>query len=183
MGLYEDKYLTSVVRRAQANDGDAFAELYAMTYERQYNYANRYLSNPDDAWDALQEVYILALRKLDSLRDPLCLNAWLTQINSRICYAMQQDRNCLTGVDFDGEQSDPEADPEFMLLQSADAEAVRRSIGKLPDKQRQAISMRYERQLSLQEIADEMQCSISSVTRYLEKGRDAMHELLKREGV
>lgn len=170
-----------MIKRAQQQDNDAFSELYAMTYERQYNYAKKYLSNPDDAWDAVQEVYILALKKLNTLRDPLCINAWLTQINSRICYDMLQSRKMYISAALDFERENEDLNPESRLVQDADAEILRKLIDMLPDRQRQAITLKYIRQYSLQQIADTMGCSISSVTRYLEKGRDSLELMLKKE--
>lgn len=177
----EERYLVSVIKKAQQQDQDAFSELYAMTYERQYNYAKNYLSNPDDAWDAVQEVYILAMRKLDTLRDPHCINAWLTQINSRVCYDMLKSRRMYITVELNLEHADEELNPENQLLQNADTEILKKQIDKLPYKQKQAITLKYFKSFSLQQIADVMECSISSVTRYLEKGRDSLEQLLKKE--
>lgn len=130
----------------------------------------------------MQEVYILALRKLNTLRDPLCINAWLTQINSRICYDMLEKRRRYATVDYrlELERADEELNPENQLLHTVDQEIIHQLINRLPDKQKQALTMKYIRQMSLQEIADTMDCSISSVTRYLERARDSL-ELLLRE--
>ena len=37
------QYLAKIVTRAQAGDSDAFAELYAATYQKQYRFACKYL--------------------------------------------------------------------------------------------------------------------------------------------
>lgn len=131
----------------------------------------------------MQEVYILALRKLNTLRDPLCINAWLTQINSRICFDMQKKRRQHLTVDIDLalERADEELNPENQLLHTVDQEIIHQLINRLPDKQKQALTMKYIRQMSLQEIADTMDCSISSVTRYLERARDSLELLLQKE--
>lgn len=173
--------MISIVKKAQEHDSDAFSELYAMTYERQYNYARQYLSNPDDAWDAVQEVYILALKKLDTLRDPLCIGAWLTQINSRVCYDILKNRKMYVAIELEIERADEGLNPENQMLQNADAENLLKLIDRLPDKPKQAITLKYIRHLSLQQIADMMDCSISSVTRYLEKGRVGLEQLLRKE--
>ncbi len=175
--------MTALVKRAQAHDSDAFSELYAITYGRQYNYANNYLSDPDEAWDAVQEVYILALKKLDTLRDPLCINAWLTQINSRVCYDIQKNRRQYVTVEYDItlERADEELNPENQLLHTVDKELLHQLLDRLPDKQKQAVTLKYIKQMSLQQIADTMDCSISSVTRYLERARDSLERMLKKE--
>ena len=48
------KYIAKLVSRAQTGDSDAFAELYAATYQRQYHFAYRYLKDEYLAQDALQ---------------------------------------------------------------------------------------------------------------------------------
>lgn len=175
------RYLVPLVKRAQAHDSDAFSELYAITYGRQYNYAKNYLNDPDEAWDAVQEVYILALKKLDTLRDPLCINAWLTQINSRICFNIVKNRRQYLAADFDFEleSADEELNPETQLLHNTDEALLYQMIDRLPDTQRQVVALRFIRQLSLQQVAEEMECSVSSVTRYIERARESLAQMLK----
>ena len=64
MEALDYKYIAKLVSRAQIGDTDAFAELYAATYQRQYLYAYHYLKDEYLAQDALQETYILALKNL-----------------------------------------------------------------------------------------------------------------------
>lgn len=45
MEALDYKYIAKLVSRAQIGDTDAFAELYAATYQRQYLYAYHYLKD------------------------------------------------------------------------------------------------------------------------------------------
>lgn len=83
-------YIADLVVRAQSDDTDAFAELYAATYQKQYNFAYSYLNDAYLAQDALQETYTIALKDLSKLKDPLLLVAWLNQINFRVCFHMRK---------------------------------------------------------------------------------------------
>lgn len=129
----------------------------------------------------MQEVYILALRKLDTLRDPLCINAWLTQINSRICFNIVKNRRQYLATDFDFalESAGEELNPETQLLHNTDEALLYQMIDRLPDAQRQVVALRFIRQLSLQQVAEEMECSVSSVTRYIERARESLAQMLK----
>ena len=49
-------YIAGLVIRAQHSDSDAFAELYALTYNKVYNYTRHYLRDDFLAQDAMQEV-------------------------------------------------------------------------------------------------------------------------------
>ena len=48
-------YIAGLVIRAQHSDSDAFAELYALTYNKVYNYTRHYLRDDFLAQDAMQE--------------------------------------------------------------------------------------------------------------------------------
>ena len=83
----EDRaYITELVKRAQKNDSNAFAELYTMTYETEYAFSRKYMRDDDYAQDVLQEVYILALKNIGNLKEPKYFFTWLRQINFRICH-------------------------------------------------------------------------------------------------
>lgn len=45
METLDYKHIANLVSRAQSGDSNAFAELYAATYQRQYLYAYRYLKD------------------------------------------------------------------------------------------------------------------------------------------
>ncbi len=66
MDTYNHSYIAALVKRAQEDDSDAFAELYVLTYRQQYQFARNYLHDDDLAQDAVQEIYILALRILQN---------------------------------------------------------------------------------------------------------------------
>lgn len=125
MVVLDYNYLADLVVSAQNGDSDAFAELYAATYQKQYNFAYSYLKDEFLAQDALQEIYITALRNLSKLRDPMLLIAWLNQINFRICFHLhkRQERynEELIGFDYytDEELSESHNTPPKSILQSA----------------------------------------------------------------
>ena len=83
-------YIAGLVIRAQHSDSDAFAELYALTYNKVYNYTRHYLRDDFLAQDAMQEVYILALKNIGKLNDPAVFIAWLNRICFHVCYDMTQ---------------------------------------------------------------------------------------------
>lgn len=80
--------LNVFINRAVRGDSNAFAELYAGTYQHQYRFAVYFLKDIYQAQDALLQVYTYALQHLASLKDPTHLIEWLEQINYNICYHM-----------------------------------------------------------------------------------------------
>ena len=184
-------YLARLVRRTQAGDSNAFAELYTATYKKQYRFTYQYVKDPYLAQDVLQDVYILVLKNINSLKNPRLFVSWLNQINFRICYDVCQKRirheeeyNYVNGVpetdEYSGSKiSDPEKEVEERIRQ---AELMSQILSLHPNEA-QTIIMRYYNDMSLDEIADAMNCSHSTVKRRLAKGkRELERKLGDRKG-
>lgn len=59
---------------------------------------------------------------------------------------------------------------------------MRDLVNRLPYRERQAIIMRYFAEMELRDIAQAMDCSVSSVTRYLRRGYETLRGDYKRGG-
>ena len=181
------KYLAELVLRAQEGDSDSFAELYVATYQQQYRFSYRYLKDEYLAQDALQETYILALKNLTTLRDPTVFVSWLNQINMRVCYRIfRNEQRQVADLDrfeqismLSRELRGDASSPEYRTLQQDDHDYLLKQIMALPFSESQAIMLRYFRNMKLEEIADMMDISLSSVKRYLESAKKKLQNHLK----
>ena len=70
----------SLVADAKEGSSAAQEELYNRTWQEKYYVALKYMKNPQDAEDVLQESYIRAYNHLDSLKDPEKFSSWLSMI-------------------------------------------------------------------------------------------------------
>ena len=184
-------YLARLVRRTQAGDSNAFAELYTATYKKQYRFTYQYVKDPYLAQDVLQDVYILVLKNINSLKNPRLFVSWLNQINFRICYDVCQKRirheeeyNYVNGVPETDERSGSQiSDPEKEVEERIRQAELMSQILSLHPNEAQTIIMRYYNDMSLDEIADAMNCSHSTVKRRLAKGkRELERKLGDRKG-
>lgn len=186
MSSLDYSYIVELVTRAQTGDSDAFAELYAATYQRQYHFAFRYLKDEYLAQDALQETYILAFNNLSKLKDLSLAPAWLNQINFRVCYNIQRKQqrynNEITEFN-DGminllyhSEND---NPEHKAIQLDSQEYLMNQVLKLPFTEAQVIILKYYQNMKHDEIAQLMDISRSSVKRYLINGRERLKKILQ----
>lgn len=198
MSALDYNYVADLVINAQLGDSNAFAELYAATYQRQYHFACCYLKDEHLAQDALQETYIMALKNLNKLKDPMRVVAWLNQINFRICYQLQKkqqkydsemiDYNSFgpeTGsLSFRSAQNTSSADgnPEDFMVQIDSKEYIMNQILKLPFTEAQVIILKFYRNLKYNEIAQLMDISQSSVKRYLNSGKSHLEKIFQTQG-
>ncbi|MGO5053843.1 RNA polymerase sigma factor [Lachnospiraceae bacterium LCP25S3_G4] len=185
MAELDYQYIASLVRKTQHGDSDAFAELYAATYQKQYRFAYQYLKDEYLAQDAIQEAYILVLKNISTLKDPKVFISWLNQIIFRICFDMSQKHNRhnqelhIDTDDLDISTLSAIANPEEQIAQQDEKEYIISRIMDLPMYEAQAIMMRYYNNMKIREIADAMNCSKSTIKRYLASGHEKLQKYLR----
>ena len=186
MANFNHDYIGNLVMRAQADDSDAFAELYALTYQHIYNYAGHYLRDPFLAQDAMQETYVSALKNIRKIKEPTLFVAWLNQICFHVCYDMRKRDD--SGYDtISGElleilkDEHIYHDPVTSYEDKEETTILKKAVAGLPFNEQQVIVMRYYNDMKLEEIASAMGVSRSSVKRYLISGRDRLAQILRRE--
>ncbi len=190
MSALDYNYIAELVSRAQTGDSDAFAELYAATFQRQYHFACCYLKDEYLAQDALQETYILALKNLSKLKDPSLVIAWLNQINFRVCYNLRKkqqrynmEMNDYDNISAEGSKaslSSAASNPEDEVILIDSNEYIMNQILKLPFTEAQVIILKYYQNMKHEDIARLMDMSRSSVKRYLTSGRDRLGKILQQ---
>ena len=71
---------TASVRRAQAGDAGAFAELYSLVYKDLYRIALLNLNNQHDASDVVSDTVLEAYTSISKLRAEKAFKAWIIKI-------------------------------------------------------------------------------------------------------
>jgi len=180
----DHKFISSLVLRLQNGDSDAFTQLYSMTYNKVYNYAKHYLRDEYLAQDAVQEVFILALKNISTLKDSTLFVAWLNQICFHVCFDI-----CRKNSNNYGSIADPElleilhdenesSNPAIHTEQEDEKSRLHAAIEELPVHEKQCIVLRYYNDMKIDEIVEILGYSKSSVKRYLISGRDHLAETL-----
>ena len=77
---FDAKYLAYLARFIRKRDKEAFAELYNYTHKKIDQYALQFLKDPHLAQDAVQEIYILIYKNIDSLKEDSLFLSWMNQI-------------------------------------------------------------------------------------------------------
>ena len=78
--------------RIRAGEGPAFDELYRQHATRLYNLAYRMAGTSSDAEDLLQDIFLLAYRKLGSFRGESSLGTWLYRLAMNHCLDVLRSR-------------------------------------------------------------------------------------------
>ena len=169
------QYIAKLVVEAQKGSSNAFAELYAATYEKEYSYACRYLRDIHLAQDALQETYIAALKNIKTLKEPLSFVSWLNQITFHTCLNMSRHQKQLSDEYLASEEdfsslSSPASTPEEQLIVVEHSQYIMDQVMSLPPLDAQAIILRYYKNLKIADISKMMRISKSTVKRHISSG-------------
>lgn len=120
-------------------------------------------AGPDRADDVFQETMLAALRAYDTVRDPAAVKAWLFSIAAR--KAVDAHRAAARAAV-------PIADPDVVERASSPAgeDPIWADVALLPEKQRQAVTLRFMADLTHREIAGVMEISEAAVRRNVFEG-------------
>ena len=75
-----EAYDNHIVSLAMQGDKAAFEQLFIRSYRAMYNVVSHFLTNDENIYDALQDGYLKAYRKLNTLSAPEAFYSWLTVI-------------------------------------------------------------------------------------------------------
>lgn len=183
------EYLSEYVKRAQAGDSDAFAQCYGFTYERVYNYTRHYLRDDYLAQDAVQEVYISALKNIHKLSDPTLFVAWLNQIAFRVCYDMSKSKKTGYGdittelLDDLFDLKSEDATGEEIAVEKDERERLKNAIDNLkPASEKEIVVLRFYNDMKIEDIAEATGLSRSTVKRQLKNAMEHLKEALSDKG-
>ncbi|MGQ0732633.1 MAG: RNA polymerase sigma factor [Acidobacteriota bacterium] len=125
--------------RIQAGDGPAFETLYRQHAGRLYNLAYRMAGTADRADDLVQEIFLLAYRKMASFRGESSLGTWLYRLAMNHCLDVARSRSTRMGQQTESLDADeapvPAAAPTLSAVSRIDLE---RAIVHLPEACRAA---------------------------------------------
>jgi len=172
---------TSLIKRAIAGDANAFAELVNMHQLFLYNLALRAVSHPQEAQDVTQETLIRAWRGLKNFRGESGFRTWLYRILMNLCYdrypRLQMEKGAISL-----EEEDKEIPVDSFLEQFSDqAELtafIHQQLKTLPEVQRLVLSLRFQQELSYQEISEVMDMPIGTVKTTIFRAKAQLKELL-----
>jgi len=178
-----------LIERVQRGDKAAFNLLVTKYQHKVSNLVTRYVKNPSDVPDIVQEAFIKAYRALPNFRGDSAFYTWLYRIavncakNHMVAGSRKPPGSDVEIEDAEfydgGETLRENASPEKILLTNEIKKVVFDTIEQLPEELRVAINFRELEGLSYEEIATIMECPVGTVRSRIFRARDAIDKKIK----
>lgn len=179
-----------LVRRAVDNkDQKAYAELMGRYRDSIYFMLLKMINNKDDAEDLTIEAFGKAFNRLHQYTPNYAFSTWLFKIASNNCidWIRKQKKKMLSidnpiGTD-DGDEMHIELkghglDPSEVVIREQKSEVMREVVEKLKPRYRTLVELRYYKEYSYEEIAQELDLPLGTVKAQLFRAREFLMNLL-----
>lgn len=182
-GLSERGAGAGVVEACRHGDRLAFRELYDIYKDRVYSIALYFFhGDRTAASDVTQQVFLKLLANIDQYRGDSAFSTWLYRLVVNSCLdeaRLRKGRSAEAGsarLEFMAAADSQES----RYARAQEAASVRAAVASLPPKFRIAVLLRYFDDLSYEEMAKALRCSMGTVASRLNRGHKMLAEKLKR---
>ncbi|MBQ5315511.1 MAG: RNA polymerase sigma factor, partial [Oscillospiraceae bacterium] len=193
----DNKEIALLVEKAKENDKSAMGKLYNETHKKAYFVALKMTKNEDDAMDILQDSFVKAFKKIDTLENPEQFQSWLNQIVANKCrdYLKKKKEIFFSETeDEDGNSIEDTFEEENISLipdKSLDTAETKRLVMNiiegLSEDQKLCVLMYYYENMSVGDIAEALECSTGTVKSRLnyarQKIKTEVENLEKTQGI
>ncbi len=169
---------------------DAYEALISEYQQPVYSLVSRLLSNPADAGDVVQEVFLKVFRKIGAFRGASSLRTWIYRIAVNEAYNHRRwfGRHRRQEVGLEGEEeggmsysqtlSDPGPSPFDCVSTQEEQELVEAALARLNPSFRAVVVLRDIEELSYEEIAEILHLALGTVKSRILRGREALRKEL-----
>ncbi|MFA5975251.1 MAG: sigma-70 family RNA polymerase sigma factor [Elusimicrobiota bacterium] len=184
---------SELIRRSQAGDREAFAELIRWYGDPIFRLARQVCAQaPAEADGVHQDTFVTALEKIQQFQNRSQLGTWLYRIAANLCLMRLRSKHRSAAVSLDASLQDsdqgpasfqdhlkdPAPDPVAAAKRRELQEAVIHALEALPADYRLVVTLRDIQGLSTEETAVQLQLSEAAVKSRLHRGRLFLREKL-----
>lgn len=168
----------ALIQRAQKGDQDAFAALVNEHQRYVYNLALRVLKDENEALDLTQETFVRAWMALPNFRGQSQFRTWLYRITTNLCYnRLPGLRRSLNDLGDDVMEEIPETNLESPAQRFESNEIkthLHKAIDELDAHYKLLITLRYQNDLSYEEIASTLNLPLGTVKTGLFRAKEKL---------
>ena len=179
-----------VIRATKKKDQQAFAELMDKYKDSIYYMLLKMVNNNDDAEDLTLEAFGKAFNRLNQYTPNFAFSTWLFKIATNNCidFLRKKKKNVMSvdnripnndGDDFMFEIKSEGMTPEQLAMNDQKIQLMRQYVKKLKPRYEILVEMRYFKEMSYDEISDELNLPLGTVKAQLFRAREFLYNIMK----
>jgi RNA polymerase sigma-70 factor, ECF subfamily len=181
----------ALMLRVKRGDRAAFAELVDKYKQPLLNFIHRTLRDEAEAEDVAQTVFLQVYKSAKRYKRTAKFSTWLFTIARNLCLNEIRRRSRHPAESLEEKHTEHEDQPHRQfedkrhvsapdkLLHGELAQKIEDTLAELPENQRSAILLCRQEELSYEEIADILGCSLSATKSLIHRGRETLKQKLK----
>lgn len=170
-------------------DKEAFAIFYNLHIDRLYQYGLKLSNDEGTIKDVIQEVFLdLYLKREKNNTTPENLKYYLLlALKRNLIKKLKSRRRFDSGKIADGKIADLEFSAEYQIIEKEQDEEIRikvvEALDQLPEKQKEAVYLRFNEAMDYPEIALILGITIESVRKQVYRALKTVRELLDNKSI
>lgn len=164
----------------QAGNADMFGPLVERYEEKLLRYGRKFLREPEDIQDIVQDVFLSAYQNIQSFDAAQKFSPWVYRIahNAFVNGLRKKSRNPLVYVDFDTFLAHPAYDdPNVREREQKEIKVmIEKSLDELDYKYREVLILYYLEDMSYKDIAEVLQVPQGTVGVRLKRAKEALRQ-------
>ena len=181
----------ALMLRVKQGDRAAFEALVEKYKQPVMNLAFRTLSDATEAEDLTQHVFLQVFKSAHRYEVSAKFSTWIFTIARNLCLNEIRRRSRHRAESLDEVSSENDEQPRHQiedakgfsppdaLLQGELEEKIDLALSELPEKQRTALLLCRQEELSYEEIAEILDCSLSATKSLIHRARETLKQVLK----
>jgi RNA polymerase sigma-70 factor, ECF subfamily len=181
----------ALMLRVKRGDRAAFAELVDKYKQRLMNFIYHRLRDEAEAEDLAQNVFLQVYKSRSRYKQTAKFSTWLFTIAHNLCLNELRRRSRHPAESLEETHTENEEQPPRQIEDKTQAPApdnvlhgelaqkIKEALDELPENQRSAILLCREQDLSYEQIAKVLRCSLSATKSLIHRGRETLKEKLK----
>ena len=173
--------------RLRRGDPDALAAAISRYQHRLYRYLLRLVADPATAEDLFQQTWVRVMQSIRRYDPRRSFDAWLFAVAHNLAIdSLRKSRpesldEMLPSGEVRGDRL-AETSPDALdcLLEWERAEAVAAALRHLPAIHREVLTLRFEEDMKLEQIAEVVQIPLSTVKSRLRRALDGLRNIFER---
>ncbi len=169
----------------------AFRMLFDAYYPQVLNLCYRYLGTREDAEEIAQDVFIKVYQNIQNYQPQGKEFTFLYRIAVNLSLNRVRDRKRKNWLSFDtlkeNQGHEPQADsalqPDAAYEKQEQQAQIWKALQKLPENQKTAVILKRYQDLSYEEIAEVMSCTVSAVEARLHRAKSNLKKIFKKMAI